>query len=70
MQGIVITETVVHAAPENLASQAPYQIAIVRLDDGRQLTVRVDGARVAIDTLVGVEAGPDGLFRARALDSV
>ena len=31
MQGTVLTETVIHAAPEHLVSIAPYQIAIVEL---------------------------------------
>lgn len=47
--GIVYTETVVHAAPENLVSEAPYQIAIVDLEDGGRKTVRITGAeRVTI----------------------
>jgi uncharacterized OB-fold protein len=46
--GIVYTETVVHAAPEQFLADAPYQLAIVSLDDGGRLTVRVSGARVQI----------------------
>src|SRR5258708_33119055 len=46
--GIVYTETVVHAAPEQFVADAPYQLAIVSLEEGGRLTVRVDGDRVAI----------------------
>lgn len=67
MRGLVLTETVIHVAPEHLVAEAPYQIAIVRLDDGRRLTVRVDGERVAIDSVVEVEQAADGVYHARAL---
>jgi len=46
--GVVYTETVVHAAPEQFVADAPYQLAIVSLDEGGRHTVRVDGERVAI----------------------
>ena len=42
--GIVYTETVVHAAPEQFVADAPYQLAIVSLEDGGRLTVRVSTA--------------------------
>ena len=38
--GVVYTETVVHAAPEQFVADAPYQLAIVSLEDGGRLTVR------------------------------
>jgi uncharacterized OB-fold protein len=47
-RGVVYTETVVYAAPEQFVADAPYQLAIVSLDDGGRLTVRVDGERVVI----------------------
>jgi uncharacterized protein len=50
--GVVYTETVVHAAPEQFVADAPYQLAIVSLDDGGRLTVRIDGDRVAISDRV------------------
>jgi uncharacterized OB-fold protein len=53
--GIVYTETVVHLAPERFAADVPYQVVIVKLDDGGSVTARVDGDRVAIDDRV-VEA--------------
>jgi len=45
----VYTETVVHSAPEAYVNEAPYQIAIVALDDGSRLTGRIVGDRVSID---------------------
>jgi uncharacterized OB-fold protein len=41
--GVVYTETIVHAAPEKFVHDAPYQIAIVELDEGRRITVRILG---------------------------
>jgi len=46
--GIVYTETVVHAAPEQFVADAPYQLAIVSLGEGGRLTARIDGERVVI----------------------
>lgn len=46
--GIVYTETVVHAAPEQFAADAPYQLAIVTLDEGSRVTGRIAGDRVSI----------------------
>lgn len=46
--GAVYTETVVHAAPEAFAAEAPYQSAIVELDSGGRVTARIVGERVAI----------------------
>lgn len=46
--GVVYTETVVHAAPEQFVADAPYQLAIVSLAFGGRLTGRIEGARVAI----------------------
>jgi uncharacterized OB-fold protein len=40
-QGVVYTETVVHAAPAQYAADAPYQLAIVDLGGGGRLTVRI-----------------------------
>jgi len=38
----------VHAAPEQFVADAPYQLAIISLEEGGRLTARVDGERVAI----------------------
>ncbi len=39
--GIVYTETVVFAPPEQYAADAPYQLAIIDLEGGGRLTVRI-----------------------------
>ena len=55
-KGTVYTETVVHAAPTALAAEAPYQVAIVRLDGGGSVTARIVGERVAIgDSVIETE---------------
>ena len=55
--GIVYTETVIYSAPEAFAAEAPYQTAIVSLDEGGRVTVRIEGDRVAIgDTVLEGEA--------------
>jgi uncharacterized OB-fold protein len=46
--GTVYTETVVYSAPEAYVNDAPYQLAIVQLENGRRLTGRIDGDRAAI----------------------
>lgn len=48
----VYTETVVHMAPEQFISEAPYQIAIVTLDTGGRRTARITGERVQIGEAV------------------
>ncbi|HXP86541.1 MAG TPA: OB-fold domain-containing protein [Bryobacteraceae bacterium] len=50
--GIVYTETVVHAPPEQFAADAPYQLAIVSLEGGGRETVRIAGERVQIGDAV------------------
>jgi len=51
-RGTVHTETVVHAAPERFTGDAPYQIAIVDLEDGSRITARIRGQRVVIGDVV------------------
>ena len=50
--GVVYTETVVWAAPEQFVSDAPYQMAIITLADGHRVTARMvpesEAPRVAI----------------------
>ena len=46
--GVVYTETVVYSAPEAYVKDAPYQLAIIQLENGRRLTGRIDGERAAI----------------------
>ena len=52
MNGTVYTETVVHSAPEQYVNEAPYQIAIIALEDGTRLTGRIAGERVRIGDAV------------------
>ena len=52
-KGTVYTETLVHAAPERFAGEAPYQIAIIDLEGGGRLTARIRGDRLVIgDTVI------------------
>jgi uncharacterized OB-fold protein len=51
-KGTVYTETVVHSPPEQFVKDAPYQIAIVQLEEGRRVTARIEGARVVIGDAV------------------
>lgn len=68
-KGIVYTETVVHAAPTRFLADAPYQLAIVDLDDGIRHTVRILGERVHIGDLVEFAEDRDGVafFRKAAV---
>jgi len=52
MKGVIYTETVVFAPPEQFAADAPYQLVIVALDDGKRLTARILGDRVSIGDAV------------------
>jgi uncharacterized OB-fold protein len=61
MIGTVYTETVVHLAPEAFAKDAPYQVAIVTVEDGSRVTGRVLGERVAIDDRVAQVETHDGV---------
>jgi len=59
--GTVYTETVVHLAPEAFAKDAPYQVAIVTVEDGSRVTGRILGDRVAIDDRVEQVETRDGV---------
>ncbi len=52
MKGVIYTETTVFAPPEQFAADAPYQLAIVALEDGKRLTARILGERVSIGDAV------------------
>ena len=41
--GVVYTETIVHSPPERYAADAPYQLAIVDVENGERSTVRILG---------------------------
>jgi uncharacterized OB-fold protein len=60
-RGTVYTETVVHLAPERLAAEAPYQVAIIELEDGGRVTARVRGDRVGIGDKVSEAVVEDGV---------
>jgi len=66
--GIVYTETVVHSAPEAYVKEAPYQIAIVTLEEGGRVTGRIRGERVKIDDPVEWVESVNGIhvFRKKA----
>ncbi len=65
MGGVVYTETVVHAPPAQYAADAPYQLAIIDLDSGGRLTVRIWGKatseRVAVGDRVEFAEERDGV---------
>ena len=62
MTGVIYTETVVHSAPEQFVSEAPYQLVIVTLDDGSgKVTARVAGDRVAIGDAVTLDHDREGI---------
>jgi hypothetical protein len=40
-EGEVVTYTVIHTGPEGFDKQTPYVMAVIRLDDGPQLTAQI-----------------------------
>ena len=70
--GVVETFTVVHSAPEAFDTQAPYIMAIIKLDEGPRLTAQVVDAK-AEDVAIGMrvrktfrrisEEGPGGVIQ-------
>ena len=61
MSGIIYTETLIHAAPEQFVKDAPYQLVIVTLDGGKRLTARIAGDRVQIGDKVVEAESRDGV---------
>jgi len=51
--GVVYTETIVHAAPEQYAADAPYQLAIIEMADGKRITARILGKTAAERAHIG-----------------
>jgi len=49
MKGTVYTETLVHSAPQAFVADAPYQVVIVTLEEGRRVTGRVLGEGLSIE---------------------
>ena len=54
--GVVYTETVVYSPPEAFAEDAPYQLAIITLDSGGRITVRIAAASEADRVQIGDRA--------------
>jgi uncharacterized OB-fold protein len=54
MTGVVYSETVIFLAPAEFLSEAPYQIAIVDLDNGKREMGRVAEDRVSIGDRVAL----------------
>jgi len=40
-KGAVVTYTIIHVGPENFEEQVPYPIAIIKLDEGPQITAQI-----------------------------
>jgi uncharacterized OB-fold protein len=59
--GIIYTETLIHAAPQQFVADAPYQLVIVTLDGGQRLTARVAGGTVQIGDAVDFAEYRDGV---------
>jgi uncharacterized OB-fold protein len=62
--GTIYTETLVHSAPEQFVSEAPYQLIIVTLDEGaHRVTGRMapHGDRVAIGDHVDFDYDRNGI---------
>ena len=59
--GIVYTETIVHSAIPQFAADVPYQLAIISLDIGGRLTVRILGERTQIGDRVAFVEERDGV---------
>ena len=51
--GIVYTETVVHAPPAQFAADAPYQLALIDLDSGARKTVRIEAKEPSERAAIG-----------------
>jgi uncharacterized OB-fold protein len=52
-EGIVYTETIVHSPPEQFAADAPYQVAIIDVEGGRRVTVRILGKELQDRARIG-----------------
>jgi uncharacterized OB-fold protein len=61
MTGTVYTETLIHAAPREFVAEAPYQLIIVTPDNGKRVTGRTSGARLAIGDRVELAEEKNGV---------
>lgn len=59
--GTVYTETMIYSAPEAFAAEAPYQTAIVALENDGRVTARIAGDRVQIGDHVTETESRDGV---------
>jgi uncharacterized OB-fold protein len=61
VSGVVYTETLIYAAPEQFVADAPYQLAIIEMEGGKRLTARIAGDRVQIGDKVESADSRDGI---------
>jgi len=61
VSGVVYTETLIYAAPEQFVADAPYQLAIIEMEGGKRLTARIAGDRVQICDKVESADSRDGI---------
>lgn len=61
MKGVVYTQTMVFAPPEQFAADAPYQLVIIALEDGKRLTARILGEQVSIGDQVDLAETRNGI---------
>ncbi|MBV9082737.1 MAG: OB-fold domain-containing protein [Acidobacteriaceae bacterium] len=51
--GVVYTETMVYSPPQQYAAEAPYQVAIIELEDGCRTTVRITATSATEPARIG-----------------
>ena len=61
MKGTIYTETVVWMPPEQFLAEAPYQLVLIDLEDGKRITARMAGDRVVIGDTVELVETKDGV---------
>jgi uncharacterized protein len=59
--GTVYSETIIWMPPAAFVNEAPYQLAIIDLDNGERKTVRITGTQASIGDRVELEYLRDGL---------
>ena len=53
-KGKIISFTIIHVAPENFEEQVPYPVAIIKLDEGPQITAQIVDCNIE-DVKIGLE---------------
>ena len=61
-RGTVYSHTTLHAAAERFEKDLPFQMAIIKLEEGPRLTARIEGAPVAIGDSVQVAREAGGVW--------